>query len=148
MLDQVGRFDYVYRDSLGGAIDVQGERLPSATEDFEGALIGLLEGPPDAVDTEENVGAAIKALADEDCGVFRRAWLHRPKTRQGLLEGGCKVLDTAGHEGRLAGEEFPWQPEGRAIYQLGRGVLKVLFQCSPDAEELEGQGVHLLLTTV
>ena len=81
VLEQVGRFHSVYCDRLGGTIDVQGERLPSSTEDFEGALVGLLEGPPDAVDSEEDVGAAVKVLAGEDCGVFRRAWPHRPKTR-------------------------------------------------------------------
>ena len=124
-----------------------GERLPSATEDFEEALVWLLEGPPDAVDSEEDVGAAVKVLAGEDCGVFRRAWPHRPKTRQGLLEGGCEVLDTAGRESGLAGEEFTRQPEGGAIHQLSRGVLNVLLQGSSDAEECEGQGVHPLLTT-
>ena len=107
----------------------------------------LLEGPPDAVDSEEDVGAAVKVLAGEDCGVFRRAWPHRPKTRQGLLEGSCEVLDTAGREDRLVGEEFAWQPEGGAIHQLSRGVLEVLLQGSPDAKKCEGQGVHPPLTT-
>ena len=84
------------------------------------------------------MGAAIKILAGEDCGGFRCAWLHRPKTHQGLFEGTCKALDTAGREGRLDGEGFPRHQEGGAIYQLRRGVLKVLLQGSPGAEECEG----------
>ena len=54
-----------------------GERLPSATENFERAMVGLLVGPPDAVDSEEDMGADVKVLAGEDCGVLRRAWPHR-----------------------------------------------------------------------
>ena len=62
-MKQIGKFDPVYHDSLGGAIVVQGERIPRATEDFEGPLVLLLEGPPDTVDSEEDVEAAIEVLA-------------------------------------------------------------------------------------
>ena len=51
-------------------------------EDFKEALVLLLKGPPDTVDSEEDMGAAIDVLAGKDCGVFRRARLHQPKTRQ------------------------------------------------------------------
>ena len=83
-MKQIGKFDPVYHDSLGGAIVVQGERIPRATEDFEGPLVLLLEGPPDTVDSEEDVEAAIEVLAGDDCCSFRRARLLRQKSHQGL----------------------------------------------------------------
>ena len=94
------------------------------TEDFEGTLVWLLEEPSDTVDSEEDMGAAIKVLASEDCSVFKRERLHRPKAFQVLLEASCEVLDNVRREGRVAGKELPWQPKSGAIHQLSRGVLK------------------------
>ena len=84
VLEHVGRFNCVYRNGLGGATDVQGECLPGVTEDIEGTLVQLLKGPPDTVDSEEDMEAAIEVLAGDDCCSFRRARLLRQKSHQGL----------------------------------------------------------------
>ncbi|MPC55253.1 hypothetical protein E2C01_049185 [Portunus trituberculatus] len=41
-------------------------------EDFEGSLVGLLEGLSDAADSEEDVGTAVKVLAGKGLGRGRK----------------------------------------------------------------------------
>ena len=94
MGEYVSRLDPVDGDDMGTAVFIDCDVLPGPAEDFKDPFVGLLKGPLDVVNPDEDVGAVFEVLADERlCGIGAR--LHGLQACHGLLEAAGEILDAA-----------------------------------------------------
>ena len=87
---EVGRLDSVDGDGVSLTILVHSDRLSPPAQDFEGALVGLLQGLLHSVNPDEHVCAIVQILADKSLG-GRRARLDRLQTLHEVREVGSKA---------------------------------------------------------